>query len=308
MSHHRFASARRMRRLAAAVLGPVVLSLGFAAVPAHAVSVTALEKGIINTAQGERIEGVYEPNGDNKLWPAGQPYDIGAPWCGSFLNWVMKQNGITVSGGGGRQTFNVNVARAWGYYGAGGGGYGRWATAKNAMPGDVLVHRYDGTATTGGHVSVVIANGATTDEVWTVGGNEGDRVQIRKLSLTGVDRGYLVTLSEFRSRVSNIWSEATGAPQDVGDLTVKRWPNGTTPSVQVTKIVYKGTTYSGTTLGNSGFVVKRSSTTTNLGITSIVATHGQNWVVADRAGDQASMATQSPTIRTDLAGTSTKTS
>jgi hypothetical protein len=300
--HDHVSALRRLSLMLAALLA----ALGIAAVPAGAVSVTSLEKSVVNRAHGELVEGVHEPYGDNRLAPANQPYDIGAPWCGSFLNWVMKASGVDPQAPN-RGSWNVNVAKAWGKYGPLGGGYGRWASAKNALPGDILVYRYDGTATTGGHVTMVVANTSDPRYVWTIGGNEGNRVRLQKRDLLAASDMYLVTLSEFRNRKTDIWSEASGAPRDVGDLFTRRFSDNMVPSAQVTKIIYKGTTYSGSTLGNSGFRVKTSSGSL-FGITSIMRTRSYDYLVADRNGDQGSMTTNDPVIDYNRASSHSGTS
>lgn len=294
MPHTSRTTLRRLgaRIIAALTLAGLVLTLGTAS--AQAVSVTSLEKNVINRAHGELVEGVYDVN--NKLYPAGQPYDINAAWCGSFLNWIMKQAGVDPQGGG-RGTWNVNVAKAWSIYGPKNGGYGRYASKHDAMPGDLLIYGYDGTATTGGHVTMVVANTSDRRYVHTIGGNEGDRVRLQKRDLSASGT-YLVTLHEFRNRKADIWGESgNGNPMDYGDLYFQRTPNSTTgaPMVKATKIVYKGSTYEGLTLGNSGFTGK-----TNLGsnytIGSIFYTRSYTYVNVIKGTDGAGMAQSEPVI------------
>lgn len=134
---------------------------------------------------------------------AGKPYaQERVEWCGDFVRWVMQASGINLGANGrtGLAT-SYRVARAWAYYGPGGGGYGRWGTARDAMPGDILVDNYNGTASTGGHVSIVVETGlyGQPNLVRTVGGNESDSVKSEAKD-TNVGGRYLITLAELRQQ------------------------------------------------------------------------------------------------------------
>jgi|GEM_PF-4988615 len=129
-------------------------------------------------------------------------------WCADFVRWVLEDSGIDIdSHGRDALASTYAVARAWAYHGTSGGGYGRWGTAADAEPGDLLIDRYNGTPSTGGHISIIIETNVNGNPnlVRTIGGNEEDptgnspdgvRDQIK--DLTQSDR-YLVTLAEFNN-------------------------------------------------------------------------------------------------------------
>lgn len=285
--------SHRLLRRAAALLAGALLAL--ALVPAAAsAAVTALERSVINSAHGELVEGVHEPNNDNRL-SGNQPYDIGAPWCGSFVDWVMRANGVVPKNWRRTSSFNPNVAKHWAYYGPKNGGYGRWASSKNAMPGDLLVLRYDGKPTTGGHVTMVVATTSDRDVVWTIGGNEGHAVRLQKRTLSKEDRAYLVTLAEFRTRTATIWGDHYGAPKQRGTITYERKPNSSGwPTVKATKVVHNGKSFSGSGLSNSGFRVRTNSFTAS--VSYRVSTRSLQYVVLEKGSDSASMAVRDPNI------------
>ncbi len=140
---------------------------------------------------------------------AGKPYaQFSMAWCADFVRWVLEDSGIDIDSHG-RDALSgaYRTARAWSIYGAAGGGYGRYATAGDPKVGDLLIDRYNGTPTAGGHISIVVevnVNG-NPNLVRTVGGNEEDpngnspdavRSQIKNLNESN---RYLVTLAELNN-------------------------------------------------------------------------------------------------------------
>ena len=132
---------------------------------------------------------------------AGKPYgQMHVAWCGDFASWVMESSGIPVEGSGrGSLSSNRNIAKAWARYGDAGGGYGRWGSSADAQVGDLLIDRYDGSASTGGHISIVVETNIDGDpnRVRAIGGNESDQVKESVKTLTS-DNRYLVTLAELK--------------------------------------------------------------------------------------------------------------
>lgn len=174
------------------------------AAPAHATPAQTLpELKIIFGAAGEVGTHETSPNFVN-----GKPYaQFHKEWCGDFVRWVVENAGITVSDHG-RGAMNPLVARAWGYYGANGGGYGRIGKMHDARPGDILIDSYDNTPATGGHVSIVIETniGGESNQVMAVGGNEtGNKVNLSKKNLD-TDSRYLVTLAELNHQTAFLTS------------------------------------------------------------------------------------------------------
>ncbi len=132
----------------------------------------------------------------------GKPYaQEGLEWCGDFVRWVIEDSGIELRASDREALASTyRVARAWAEYGASGGGYGRHATSADAAPGDILIDRYDGTATPGGHVSIVVETNVNGNPnlVRTVGGNENNQVRTEIKDLS-IDNRYLITLAELNN-------------------------------------------------------------------------------------------------------------
>lgn len=139
---------------------------------------------------------------------AGKPYaQASMAWCADFVRWVLQDSGIDIDASG-RDALSTDypVARAWAYYGAAGGGYGRWGSAADAQPGDLLIDRYNGTPTTGGHISIVVEVNVNGNPllVRTIGGNEdnpngGSDGVISQIKDLSTDGRYLVTLAELNN-------------------------------------------------------------------------------------------------------------
>ena len=164
---------------------------------------TMTESKIVFSAMSQ--VGARETSND---FVAGKPYaQFRAAWCGDFVRWVLQASGIdiTANGRGGLRN-SYRTARAWAYYGAAGGGYGRWGSARDAMPGDLLIDSYNGKATSGGHISIVVESGINGDSalVRTVGGNESNSVRNQIKNLT-TDGRYLVTLRELKAQFGPKW-------------------------------------------------------------------------------------------------------
>jgi len=250
------------------VFGVVAAIIAIAApAVAEADSVTPVEKKVTSSAYGQI--GVKEES-TNKT-PLGTPYGrIGAAWCADFIKWVLSTASIA-PGDSGRALTKDNwyVAKAWAYYGSKNGGYGRWGTTHNAMPGDLVIDRYDGTASTGGHISMVLrrVDSAHPDKVWTVGGNEDDAVRLTQKDLDNSSR-YLVTLKEFRDRSSVLYREYNTQLTNVGSVTVHRDAAANGPAtLQITKVAYGANVYTGSSLNTNWLL--QSGTRTWSGTTDL---------------------------------------
>lgn len=243
---------KRLTYLKQASIFVLVLSIGLtlnakAATTADATPAQTMTESKIVFNAASQI-GVRE-SGTNYV--AGKPYgQIGAAWCGDFVRWVLQASGIDITANGrGALGSSYAVARAWAYYGANGGGYGRWGWMRDAMPGDLLIDNYNGTPSTGGHISIVIDSNINgqSNLVRTVGGNESDSVrdQIKDLNTNG---RYLVTLRELR---------AQSVPMFGGGAAVfDRFQSGYGGIVKVTSIWAPGKIYVGAELANSAYRIR----------------------------------------------------
>lgn len=82
------------------------------------------------------------------------------PWCGSFVNWVMKEAGY--------KTVKYPArAKSWRKFGKG---------TRNPYLGSVAVKSRKG----GGHVCFVVGKSKNGKYLYCLGGNQGDAVSIRK--------------------------------------------------------------------------------------------------------------------------------
>lgn len=180
----------------------------------------------------------------------GAKYGPGGAWCGDFVTWVLFLSGVAY-GANGRGALNPRVARSWAVHGANGGGYGRWGGAGDAMPGDLLIDRYNGTATTGGHISIVVESqvGGNRNVVRTVGGNESNSVR-SQIKTLNTDSRYLVTLAELRTQTSPL----TGG----GALVTRRsWSGyGAVTSVHSIWDTQTGRVYSGAALSSAPYWIR----------------------------------------------------
>ncbi len=209
------------------------------AATAEQADVTGIEKWATTVALNE--VGNYEVKTNQVKFRRGYG-DFGGAWCADFMQWVLEKTNIRHDLGG-RGTFSYRIARAWGVYGQNGYGRKRPASTKDAMPGDLIVHGDNNTANTGGHVSMVVQ--ATNDPawVWTVGGNEKDRVRLRKTNLMAKG-GYkaprsLVTLTEMRFPSIDLMRGST----KVGSAQLERVGGGYGPLLRVNGLTYGSSAY-----------------------------------------------------------------
>jgi hypothetical protein len=209
---------------------------------------TMLESKIAFIASSQ--VGVVETSPDRV---AGKGYaQFGGPWCADFVTWVLLSSGINpFASGRGALQGSYRVARAWAYYGAAGGGYGRWGTARDAMPGDLLIDSYNGSPTAGGHISIVVESqvGGNRDIVRTVGGNESNGVRSQLKSLGSSGR-YLVTLAELRNQ--HIPMSGGGTV-----VTTRNWSGfGAISTIHSIWDTQTGRVYSGTGLGSAPYLIR----------------------------------------------------
>jgi len=209
------------------------------AATAEQADVTGVEKWATTVALNE--VGNHEVKKDQVKFRRGYG-DFGGAWCGDFVHWVLEKTNIRHDLGG-RGKFNHQAARAWGVYGQRGYGRKRPASTKDAMPGDLIIHNDNNTASTGGHVSMVVQ--ATNDPawVWTVGGNEGNAVRLRMTNLMAKggykDPRSLVTLTEMRFSSINL----TRGSSKVGSAQLERVGGGYGPLVRVNGLAYGSSSY-----------------------------------------------------------------
>ncbi|MCP4490327.1 MAG: TIGR02594 family protein [Gammaproteobacteria bacterium] len=83
-------------------------------------------------------------------------------WCGSFVAWVMKQNGYTPV----KSAFR---AKSWKNFGK---------AIKSPIGGAIAIKSRKG----GGHVGFVVGKSASGKELFILGGNQGDKVSVAKYS------------------------------------------------------------------------------------------------------------------------------
>ncbi|MFV1998616.1 MAG: TIGR02594 family protein [Acidiferrobacterales bacterium] len=133
--------------------------------PNIAESATHTEPAWMVTAWGEN--GVTEESGGRSnpriieyfkaasFWGRDDSGHSGA-WCGSFAAWVMKENGI-------QPVERAFRARSWENFG------------KQISP---PIYGALGVKSGGGHVSFVVGQNATGDQLFMLGGNQGDKVQV----------------------------------------------------------------------------------------------------------------------------------
>lgn len=95
----------------------------------------------------------------SKFWGADDSGGKNA-WCGSFVAWVMKENGHT-------PVKNAFRAKSWKDFGK---------TIKDPIFGAIAIKSRKG----GGHVGFVVGKSASGKELFILGGNQGDKVSIAK--------------------------------------------------------------------------------------------------------------------------------
>lgn len=83
------------------------------------------------------------------------------PWCSIFMNWVAEEAGYESTG-------QAN-ARSWLRVGR---------PAEEPVPGDVVVFWRDDPTSWKGHVGVYVGHSADQSEVYCLGGNQDDRVDV----------------------------------------------------------------------------------------------------------------------------------
>lgn len=83
------------------------------------------------------------------------------PWCSIFLNWVAKEAGYEATG--------KRNARSWLRVGR---------PAEDPVPGDVVVFWRESPESWKGHVGIYVGHSKDAEEVFCLGGNQDDRVDV----------------------------------------------------------------------------------------------------------------------------------
>ncbi len=144
-------------------------------------SIEEIRAKIVATANAELARGVKENGGEDKdatgrirtyrtaVTGAGEDPDAAEPWCADFASWVRKQAGVPFGKDGTGEDHTVAMVK---YAKQEGTWHAR--AGYTPKPGDLVLFSFRGDSNVD-HVAVVtkVANG----RVYTIGGNEQDRVK-----------------------------------------------------------------------------------------------------------------------------------
>ena len=113
-------------------------------------------------------------------------WDVNTPWCACFVSWAINQVSNNLSS----VPREANVDSLWSQF-AGGQTINPDLAIDNVLPGDLIFFDWDGNSTHETpdleHVGVVLFLDATAREVYTIEGNSGSQVALRRYSIDDAD-------------------------------------------------------------------------------------------------------------------------
>ena len=114
----------------------------------------------------------------------GDKYILGSdksiPWCAAFVSYVLKQAGVTFTGGAGENGYYIpSVASVRSYFEASPNTYHPARSGYVPQPGDIVIFQ-EGIEPWASHVNIVIS--VDGSKMTTIGGNEGNKVSQNVIS------------------------------------------------------------------------------------------------------------------------------